>query len=982
MKKYFTGIILLGLITFLMPPLQAYATTTVSQNHTFVSGKEQTLYNANNGLEDNSANDVVQTEEGYIWVATYAGLARFDGKSFLRITEDIDPDFTAMSIRTLYIAQDNTMYIGSNDKGVYAYKDGNFTAINQPDDVGTFTVRDITEDNNGQIYVATTKGLGKIQDGNIVFLKDPMLNDDFFLAIDFDEANRLWGISVDYSIVVAEKDRVIDTINLSETDDPIFPNTLRAIANGDILIGTTLNSCLTLSYDNKIAIEEIYTTANTSDITGFFRDDKGNIWVTANNGVGYFTSDMHFIEVTGLSTTSSIESMMQDHEGNFWFSSSREGLLLAAQSPFHNVMAGVGEDIVSVNATLLWQDTLYIGTEDGIKAIKDDQSISNELTTAFENVRIRSLFSDSHNNLWISTYSSGHGVVKITPDMEVTKITTEEGLTSNKVRSVTERSNGEIWVATSYGLNVIVNDIVVKTYTEEDGLLNPVILSMCESHQGTMYIGSDGDGIYEIDGDNIVNYNAQEGLASGVVLRITQDPNSNMAFIANAGNTLSILQNGLVRQLEDFATQGNIFDVLFYKDAMIVLSARGLYITTADRLLIDGTDYDFFDVAINAISQITANAWNEIGEDGTLYISCDSTVLSIDTNNPFVNTSTTNTVITYIEIDDKAFYKDLDTIIIPAGSERLSIHFANLTYINNKASEVTFRLEGFSDKPHVTSLEHDSYVSYTNLPDGNYNFTLSGKNANGIETIPNGFVAVSKLTYWYKTHIARSIFILAGVCALGYIIFSYYNLRIKEEVKKKEEYRKITQQSITAIANTIDAKDSYTNGHSVRVATYCAMIGKKLDYTEEQIEKLYYTALLHDIGKLGIPDAILKKESRLTKEEFEVIQAHPQMGADILKDITVIQDISLGAEYHHERYGGGGYPHNLTGLDIPFVARIICVADAFDAMTSKRAYSKDGTIDAVIEEMKQCAGKQFDPDIVKFFITILEDGEIDLNRES
>ena len=353
---------------------------------------------------------------------------------------------------------------------------------------------------------------------------------------------------------------------------------------------------------------------------------------------------------------------------------------------------------------------------------------------------------------------------------------------------------------------------------------------------------------------------------------------------------------------------------------------------------------DFYEILINGISQITTNSWNEIDNYGTLYISCNPTVVSIDLENPFINKHHLRTVITYIEIDDQKYYKDLDTIIVPSGAERLTIHFANLTYINNKASTIT----------------------------------LIGENAYGTENSEINTIKVSKLTYWYKTYIARTIYIISGIGVLTYVMFSYFNLRMKEEIKKKEEYRNITHQAITAIASTIDAKDTYTNGHSIRVADYSLMIGKRMGYTTEQLEELYYTALLHDIGKLGIPDAILKKTSRLTSDEFQVIQSHPEMGVTILKDITMIQDLARGAKFHHERYDGGGYPNHLVGEDIPLIARIICIADAFDAMTSKRSYSTDGTLDWVIGEIKQCTNKQFDPKIVTVFIDILENNEITL----
>ena len=143
--------------------------------------------------------------------------------------------------------------------------------------------------------------------------------------------------------------------------------------------------------------------------------------------------------------------------------------------------------------------------------------------------------------------------------------------------------------------------------------------------------------------------------------------------------------------------------------------------------------------------------------------------------------------------------------------------------------------------------------------------------------------------------------------------------------------------------------------------------------SEDEQEKIYYIALLHDIGKIGIPDAILNKPSRLTEEEFAVIKTHPLIGGEILKDFTALEGSSDGASYHHERYDGKGYGKQLVGDEIPLVARIIGVADAYDAMSSDRCYRNALDSKTVIEELKSGAGTQFDPQIVPFMLNMISD---------
>lgn len=170
----------------------------------------------------------------------------------------------------------------------------------------------------------------------------------------------------------------------------------------------------------------------------------------------------------------------------------------------------------------------------------------------------------------------------------------------------------------------------------------------------------------------------------------------------------------------------------------------------------------------------------------------------------------------------------------------------------------------------------------------------------------------------------------------------------------------MTDQIMQALAGTVDAKDAYTNGHSARVAIYAKNLASRMGKSEKEQREIVRMGLLHDIGKIGIPDAIINKQDKLTDEEYELIKQHPKIGYEILKTINEMPGLAVGARWHHERYDGSGYPDGLKEYEIPEEARIICVADAYDAMTSKRAYSKSKTQEQVRNEFVRCAGSQFD----------------------
>lgn len=187
-------------------------------------------------------------------------------------------------------------------------------------------------------------------------------------------------------------------------------------------------------------------------------------------------------------------------------------------------------------------------------------------------------------------------------------------------------------------------------------------------------------------------------------------------------------------------------------------------------------------------------------------------------------------------------------------------------------------------------------------------------------------------------------------------------------------YDKLEQaylESIQTLRFAVEAKDTYTRGHSDRVSEYSVLIGEYLNLTEEDIKTLRIGGLFHDIGKIGIPDSILLKESKLDDAEYSQIKNHPSIGAHILCNAEIFREIIPIVKHHHERFDGTGYPNKLAGADIPYLARIAAIADTFDAMTSKRTYRDALSLDIVKNELKRCSGSQFDPILAKAFLEIL-----------
>lgn len=197
--------------------------------------------------------------------------------------------------------------------------------------------------------------------------------------------------------------------------------------------------------------------------------------------------------------------------------------------------------------------------------------------------------------------------------------------------------------------------------------------------------------------------------------------------------------------------------------------------------------------------------------------------------------------------------------------------------------------------------------------------------------------------------------------------------KTQEVMEQHEKLERMSMQIVKALSAAVDAKDTYTNGHSTRVAEYSREIARHAGLSKEVQNNIYMMGLLHDVGKIGIPDAIINKPVKLSDEEYSIIQNHPVMGAKILKNVTEFPKLSTGARWHHERYDGKGYPDGISGEDIPMEARIIAVADAYDAMSSRRSYRNVLPQEQVRAEVEKGKGTQFDPVFAEIMLSMIDE---------
>jgi energy-coupling factor transport system substrate-specific component len=374
-------------------------------------------------------------------------------------------------------------------------------------------------------------------------------------------------------------------------------------------------------------------------------------------------------------------------------------------------------------------------------------------------------------------------------------------------------------------------------------------------------------------------------------------------------------------------------------------------------------------------SAVTANSWNALDSD-VLYLSSATGVFSINTRNVRQNLAVPIARISGLFADGKPVYKTDKGFVIERNVQRVDIYIELLSFVSRDGT-VSYMLEGFDNEIIIAGRKDISSVSYTNLQAGQYTFRLFGTNADGLQSETVIFT-IHKEYAVLEMPFVRLLLALLGI---GLLILGFRVLvskRTKTLIRQKHEYKETAGQIMLVTAMMADSKNETMKGHSLRVGAYSKMVGARLGMTEDELETLYYAALLHDIGEVCLPDRILDKEGPLTDEEYETVKKHVTVGGDWLRDITVIGDIASGVRYHHERIDGKGYAEGLSGNGISMSAKIISVCNAFDSMLSDKPYRKALSIKEVQSEFISNAGTQFDEKITAVLISLIKEGEVPL----
>ncbi len=975
------------------PAAAAYAEEKPQEERSYIG----TIYNNTSGMMSSEANVIAQTPDGYIWIGSYAGLTKYNGSEF-----EFVRDGGIVNITAMLCDSKGRLWIGTNDDGIARYENGSFTFFTIEDGLPVNSIRSLEEDERGNIYVGTTDCICRFDRNDTITLLQDSVKGIVSMAAD---REILAAVDHDGNLYVF-KDEALFEKSLKE-DSSIFCQCLKKTKQG-ILVGTTEDRLYRMNLSDETKLLEPLEYQVLNKVFGMEEDRNGCLWICAESGFGYVDTDGTFVELKEEAFDASFEAVMEDYQGNIWLTSSRYGVLKLSESRFLDLFKNAGVEGAVVNAVTDYQGKYYCGTDTGLVILeKNGARVQNELTELLAGERIRCLLVDSSNRLWISTYSE-YGLVRYdaSGDMEFFTMA-ENQTTSDRFRCTIELSDGTIVAGTANGINFIRGDEVVDTITvQEDGISSAQILSLVQDEDGTLYAGSDGGGIYVIRNGSVEDtYTTEHGLGSNVILRMVPYENG---FFVVTGNSLCYMEHGRIHRLNNFPYFNN-YDVIIVGKTGYVLSSAGIYVAEAERIAADEVmQYDLLGTGDGLVSGLTANSWSFADEEGRVFLCSNSGVIRCNST-PTVENEEFLFGIVSVECDGAKLSENEGKYLLTDDAKSIIVRGSVQNYALQDV-KVKFFVEGMEETAEAVSFKKLEPIQLSNLTHGTYKVRFQLLDNSGSRVLQEKVFYLEKDMQlwehpWYKVYllvVGVELIIFATWTIVNMLTMSRRKNELEEirneleqqvesqieqireqEAKKIQMFRKV----IIALSDTVDAKDRYTSGHSRRVAAYAKQIAARMGKSEKEQEDVYYAGLLHDVGKIRVPEAIINKPSRLTEEEFELVKIHPVTGYRILKGIAEDSPIALGAKFHHERYDGKGYPSGLRGKNIPEIARIIGVADAYDAMASNRSYRSALPQKAVRAEIEMGWGTQFDPEAAEIMLQMIDEDtsyamkeEADMNK--
>ena len=984
-------------------------------------------------LENTGARAICQTDDGYIWIGQFAGLNRYDSKELKTYNSYTynNEEYVLENVRVLEKYRNKLFMVSSI--GLTMYDNHKFMKINVGDE--NIIINDLKINSDGLLYITSSSGLytyntqtsvvSKVEDVFYECDSITLYNDNYYIETENgirDNENHLIYESELLNNIYCYNDILV--ISLRNGMIYFYDLKENKLLDNSINLGTSdtahkfiyssddktlfaaceksLQSIDTLTYKSTAANK----LENNTKLVDLEIDYEGNLWIASYiSGVSIITKStlvdiMFDVDTKKIPESSRLIYAIEKYDNNLYLATNG-GIyvfdLTTGNIDYNHPL------VTQINSIMTEDKKKHDEWQAGYDQWKKDNPTWKEdgLVYPVTEPDVRIPYNDIRDveifkgKLYFATYGSG----LFEYDVENKLFHQYRGTDINPADPNANKSG--YYVAAQRCLKAFDNYLYIGTSTNSivrfDGTnfifnrelaTKGQILYINESVFGDVTYVCSGYGIYTIDYDlHSDSLKVIKGIDEGTsgMLKFYQDGEyffyniyGRFFYIKTSRDTNNKLVIDNPVEIKIPFVNGSIVEINKVKISddeykYVLASEKQIYII--DNLTSDNFKYEFYDSSNGLKSPIKGNSsgcyddTNKIyyfqSQEGVFAYSFQKDESSLEP----VKHTPLKIDINSIKIDDNEYYGN--SIKVNKNADRITFNLSVFAYKPNKGYTIYYKLDGV-DKSYVKVDNGVSNISYTNLKGGNYKFHVYVLDEdNQMSNTIDISLSKTKKVHEHVTFIIL-IVLLSLFLIIGAIVF-YFRRKMKQSLKRQLEYKKITLESIEAIARTIDAKDVYTNGHSRRVGYYSREIAKAMNLPEKEVENIFYTALLHDIGKIGIPLKIINKPARLDDEEFAIMKTHTTKGGKILKDISTIPGIVEGAMYHHEKYNGTGYPTGLKGEEIPLNARIICCADCFDAMATKRSYKEPCSKEYIISEFERCSGTQFDPEIAKVVIKLIEE---------
>lgn len=936
-------------------------------------------WNSEDGIPGNTITDIVQNDDGYIYFGTYGGLVRFDGIEFVVINRLYEDKYNFISVRSVMEDTRGNLWIGSNDEGAFCIKkNGEVVSFSVENGLPNNSIRAFCEDKDGHVWIGTAAGIACI-DTNFSYYIIPgfstvPLENKFLVAqLYCDTAGRIWIVTRDENglYVYSEKQFQIYK-SFSSIKNPIV-TTISQDSTDAFWFGIAPYYAVKVNAGEETVYNLSSGKQKSSIVNSIFQDSAKNMWFGLDTGITILHDGTYsyYDKDSGL-TDNSVGKIIEDKEKNIWISTDHGGLEKLSYGKFQTTSMNTTVNAIAQDT---FRNVIWLAGDNGLYCYSNGDFVENSITKYCKNRRIRHVAVTKDGELLVSVYDK-LGQLKFNLDGTVQSWTKETGLAGNRVRVAEKLSNGDIYVGTTTGLSIIdAKDDSITSIFKGDIVDNDYIMCLYEAKDGTVWIGTDGGGVYLLkDREVVQKFTKEDGLAGNVIFKITNLRDDEIWICTGTG--ASCYKDGrfiTFDSMNGFGTDGIFQLIPDFSNRLWGLSNRGIFnlkISEIDEV-IEGKRNRVNVKYSNRLDGITSGGVTSTSlsmkdDLGRIWFTLiDGFTIFDPVRNSSVNAAPEILIEDVFVDGEKVDFKN-NKIVLKPNAKRLEIKYTGISFISSEQITFKYMLNGFDKK--YSEWTNMRVASYTNLRPGTYEFSVIAQNGDEVQGLTDARIKIVQQPYLWERPWFIVLCIVIVISIVGVIIFIRFS-RIKRENKRIEQ---LSIEVIQAFVGAIDAKDKYTNGHSLRVAKYSRMLADSLGKDDEFQKEVYYAALLHDVGKIGIPDTIINKPAALTKSEYEIIKSHPMIGNQILQSISTMKEIAVGAKYHHEHFDGSGYPEKRMNTNIPLIARIICVADAYDAMTSNRSYRKYMKQEYVRNELVKFSGTQFDPEIAAKMIEIID----------